>query len=116
MPRQTSLQLTEATDRQVEALSEAGFGRLTDIVRLAVDRMHRQEMGKMDEAGLVEVLGRLRATFLLRARTWRSENGNKEATPQQILLWEGMAMEAEAMAEMVVSESVVRQLMGGADG
>lgn len=43
MPRQTSLQVTEATDRQVEALKLAGFGSLTDIIRIAVDRMYRDE-------------------------------------------------------------------------
>lgn len=43
MPRQTSVQITEATDRQVEALKLAGFGSLTDIIRLAIDRMHRDE-------------------------------------------------------------------------
>ena len=43
MPRQTSIQLTESTERQVEALKLAGFGSLTDIIRLAIDRMHRDE-------------------------------------------------------------------------
>lgn len=43
MPRQTSIQLTEATDRQVEALKLAGYGSLTDIIRIAIDRMHRDE-------------------------------------------------------------------------
>ena len=44
MPRQTSIQLTDATDAQVAQLQERGFGTFTDIVRVAIDRMHRQEM------------------------------------------------------------------------
>jgi len=43
MPRQTSIQLTEATERQVAFLQERGFGTFTDIVRIAIDRMHTQE-------------------------------------------------------------------------
>lgn len=43
MPRQTSIQLTGSTERQVEALKRAGFGSQTDIIRLAVDRMFREE-------------------------------------------------------------------------
>jgi len=47
MPRQTSVQLTEATERQAAALKGAGFGSLTDIIRIAIDRMYREEI-KMD--------------------------------------------------------------------
>lgn len=39
MPRQTSVQLTEATERQVEALKAQGYGTTTDIIRIAIDRM-----------------------------------------------------------------------------
>ena len=41
MPRQTSIQLTEATERQVDQLRQ--FGTFTDIVRIAIDRMAQQE-------------------------------------------------------------------------
>ena len=44
MPRQTSLQLTEATERQVKVLRSKGYGTLTDIFRIAVDRMYREEI------------------------------------------------------------------------
>lgn len=47
MPRQTSIQLTEATERQVQALQAAGFGSFTDIARIAIDRMHKEEMQTM---------------------------------------------------------------------
>lgn len=47
MPRQTSMQLTEATERQIEALKAQGFGNFTDIVRIAVDRMYQQEVRTM---------------------------------------------------------------------
>lgn len=43
MPRQTSIQLTESTEQQVSALQSLGFGTFTDIVRIAIDRMHMQE-------------------------------------------------------------------------
>lgn len=43
MPRQTSVQLTEATERQVEELKALGFGSMTDVIRTAVDRMYQQE-------------------------------------------------------------------------
>lgn len=43
MPRQTSVQLTEATERQIDALKALGYGSTTDIIRLAIDRMHRDE-------------------------------------------------------------------------
>lgn len=47
MNRQTSIQLTAATEHQIESLKAAGFGSFTDIVRLAVDRMYNQEV-RMD--------------------------------------------------------------------
>ena len=55
MPRQTSIQLTESTRRQAAALTAAGFGTFTDVVRTAIDRMYTQEkpmlayqIGKID--------------------------------------------------------------------
>lgn len=44
MARQTSIQLTEATKRQIEALKAKGFGSFTEIVRVAIDRMFQQEV------------------------------------------------------------------------
>ena len=46
--KQTSLQLTEATQRQVRELEALGFGSFTDIVRLAIDRMYQQEAAHDD--------------------------------------------------------------------
>ena len=43
MTRQTSSQITEATDAQVEYLKQRGFGTFTDIQRIAIDRMAQQE-------------------------------------------------------------------------
>jgi hypothetical protein len=43
MTRQTSIQLTDATQRQVEILKAQGFGTFTDIVRVAIDRLYRDE-------------------------------------------------------------------------
>lgn len=56
MPRQTSLQITEATDRQVAFLQEQGFGTFTDIVRIAIDRMCQEESRKRMEDTLNKVL------------------------------------------------------------
>jgi Arc/MetJ-type ribon-helix-helix transcriptional regulator len=47
MPRQTSVQLTEATERQAAELKAAGYGTLTEVIRVAIDRMHQQEKRKM---------------------------------------------------------------------
>lgn len=44
MTRQTSIQLTEAQAKQIEALKTQGFGSFTDIVRIAIDRMYRDEI------------------------------------------------------------------------
>lgn len=56
MTRQTSIQLTEATERQAKSLTAQGFGSFTDVVRLAIDRMYREEAGmdkrRMSEAEL----------------------------------------------------------------
>ena len=49
--RRTTINLSEATDRQIEYLQERGFGSFTQIVRLAVDRMHREEAIKMKGGG-----------------------------------------------------------------
>jgi len=53
MARQTSVQITDATDRQVNWLQSAGFGTFTDIVRLAVDRMYNQEVRDMNYIEIV---------------------------------------------------------------
>ena len=56
MTRQTSIQLTERTEHQVAALKVQGFGTFTSIVRIAIDRMYREEM-KMAESVMVKDLG-----------------------------------------------------------
>lgn len=45
MTRQTSIQLTEATERQANALRARGFGTFTDVVRISIDRMYNQGIG-----------------------------------------------------------------------
>jgi len=47
MPRQTSVQLTEATERQAAELKALGFGSMTDVIRTAIDRMYQQETRTM---------------------------------------------------------------------
>lgn len=43
MPRQTSIQLTEVSERQSTYLKQIGFGTFTDIVRIAIERMAQTE-------------------------------------------------------------------------
>jgi Arc/MetJ-type ribon-helix-helix transcriptional regulator len=49
MPRQTSVQLTEATERQAAELKALGFGSMTDVIRTAIDRMYQQETRIMND-------------------------------------------------------------------
>jgi len=51
--RRTTINLTEATDRQIEYLEERGYGSFSKIVRLAIDRMYRAEY---EAEGAEEVL------------------------------------------------------------
>ena len=44
MPRQTSMQLTPAQERQLKALRVAGYGSTSDIIRIAIDRMYNKEI------------------------------------------------------------------------
>ena len=57
MPRQTSIQLTEATERQLDALKLQGYGTTTDIIRMAIDRMWMRESfaGDASVAATVQV-------------------------------------------------------------
>lgn len=45
MPRKTAtFQLTDADARKIDELEAAGYGTKTDIFRLALDRLHRDEI------------------------------------------------------------------------
>lgn len=57
MPRQTSIQLTEATERQLDALKAQGYGTTTDIIRIAIDRMWMRESfaGEHDAADMADI-------------------------------------------------------------
>ena len=41
--RQTSMNLTPATEAQLDYLKQSGFGGTTDVIRIAIDRMAQQE-------------------------------------------------------------------------
>ena len=43
MTRQTSMNLTPATEAQLDYLKQRGFGGTTSIIRTAIDRMAQQE-------------------------------------------------------------------------
>jgi hypothetical protein len=55
MPRQTSIQLTEATERQLDALKTQGYGTTTDIIRMAIDRMWMRESFAGEHSATVTV-------------------------------------------------------------
>jgi len=42
-----AVKLTRAHEAQIEALQEMGFGNQSDVIRTALDRMYREEIGKM---------------------------------------------------------------------
>lgn len=50
------MNLTEATDRQIEYLEKRGFGSFTQIVRTAIDRMYREERNNMMPQDLIRNL------------------------------------------------------------
>ena len=43
--KQTSVRMPEATRRQIEELMRLGWGDITKVVTVAVDRMWREELG-----------------------------------------------------------------------
>lgn len=59
--RQTSIRLSEVTERQIQELTARGFGSFSDVVRTAIDRMSQQEVvmdtRQLAEAIYVEVYG-----------------------------------------------------------
>jgi len=48
MPRQTSIQINEATQQQIDDLNEWGHGNFSSIVRTAIDRMWYEEYQRRD--------------------------------------------------------------------
>lgn len=65
MPRQTSVQLLESTERQTAELKAAGFGTLTDIIRIAIDRMYRQEIPTVSDTPKYFIPGNSTAALML---------------------------------------------------
>lgn len=51
MPRQTSMQLTQATEAQITELKRLGYGSTSAVIRTAVDRMHQTETAKHPTGG-----------------------------------------------------------------
>lgn len=74
MPRQTSMQLTEATERQAETLKSLGFGSFSDIVRIAIDRMHASEVRYDSNLHLVQDADRADMTITVRRADVRVTN------------------------------------------
>ena len=52
---QNSVRLTEATLRQIDDLMAQGYGSKTDIIRLAIDRMYKEEAEVNAESVTVQV-------------------------------------------------------------
>lgn len=53
--RSTTIQLSVATKRQIAALTEQGHGTQSEIIRVAIDRMHREEVDAAADAYCVQV-------------------------------------------------------------
>lgn len=66
MPKQVSVQLTKVTENQIKDLKARGFGNRTTIMRLAVDRMHREEI-PVNESIMVKDLGQSGSIHAARA-------------------------------------------------
>lgn len=65
--RKSSVSLTLATDRQVERLQEWGYGTFTDIVRIGIDRMFKQEAAyfcDLSPSTLSHITDRVREAWL----------------------------------------------------
>ncbi|MGB3973413.1 MAG: hypothetical protein WBL58_04580 [Peptococcia bacterium] len=44
-----AVRLTQVQEAQIADLQEMGFGNKSDIIRTALDRLYREEIGKMEE-------------------------------------------------------------------
>ena len=53
--RQTTIQLSAATKRQIANLTTLGHGTQSEIIRVAIDRMHREEVDARADAYCVQV-------------------------------------------------------------
>jgi hypothetical protein len=65
--RKSTVSLTLATDRQVSRLQQWGYGTFTDIVRIAIDRMFKQEAAcccDLSPSTLSDVTQRVRARWI----------------------------------------------------
>jgi len=64
MSRQTSIQLSAAQERQIAALKQLGFGNLSTIFRIALDRMYRQET-QMNNVDVNELVHEYRGRWIV---------------------------------------------------
>ena len=53
--RQTTIQLSAVTKRQIASLTKLGHGTQSEIIRVAIDRMHREEVAAQADAYCVQV-------------------------------------------------------------
>ena len=51
-----SFRSTDKADQQLDELSAAGFGNATQIILVAIDRMHAKEIGTMNAREQIETL------------------------------------------------------------
>lgn len=114
MPRQTSIQLAEATERQVQALQSQGFGSFTDIVRLAIDRMYREEIP------MSEKLTYEQKSAAVLAHRLRSDAKTNNTTPEAFAASLGIESEMVKTGLQILDAYVVHhagnsQTMAGAN-
>jgi len=79
------MQLTEATERQIHALSSLGFGNRTDIVRLAVDRMYREEGTVIDRDWRLDTDDRVQQVNWLRELAYNISQNLGEGTAEELV-------------------------------
>ena len=49
MKKPTNIRMADNTRAQIEELQNAGYGTLTGIVQVAIDRMYQQEIGSRQQ-------------------------------------------------------------------
>lgn len=107
MPRQTSIQVTEATEQQAKALKR--YGTFTDVVRTAVDRMYNQE-----RATQLWNMEHTDKTIEELVTEWQSlEAKHKFRAPEAMLRWCNLAMNSEdelvKLLKPVIERAIVRR-------
>lgn len=107
MPRQTSIQITEATEQQARSLKR--YGTFTDVAKIAIDRMYNQE--RATQWWQVEYTDK---TIEQLVEEWNKlEARHQFLAPEAMLRWCNLAMNSEdelvKMLKPVIERAIVRR-------